>query len=209
MKTSAPTTTNAKPAPAARSLTTSASSPPSASKSPSPASPNRTPPDQTARQPDPHHPFTRLRCAPPGAAARPAGLSFSGQCARSSASDRPHEVDSPDSGSVAEARVQALDRCVPLLVAGVEFGITVGERPVDFCRLQGTRNAAPAPGSLYGGHSVACGRRRGQRQLRKADDFLTVERDKRRLRRVGGPLHIVRDPVLERFECDVLKTWDV
>src|SRR6516165_6553798 len=79
MKTSAPTTTNAKPAPAARSRTTSASSPPSASKSPSPASPNRTPPDQTTRQPDPHHPFTRLRCAPPGAAACPAGLSFSGQ----------------------------------------------------------------------------------------------------------------------------------
>src|SRR6516162_5005050 len=79
MKTSAPTTTNAKPAPAARSRTTSASSPPSASKSPSPASPNRTPPEQTTRQPNPHHPFTRLRCALPGTAACPAGLSFSGQ----------------------------------------------------------------------------------------------------------------------------------
>jgi hypothetical protein len=51
-------------------------------------------------------------------------------------------VDPPDSGPVAEAGVQALDRCVPLLVAGVEFGVAVGERPVDFCRLQGTRDAA-------------------------------------------------------------------
>jgi hypothetical protein len=101
------------------------------------------------------------------------------------------------------------NRRVPLLVAGVEFGAAARERPVDCGRLQGTHDAAPAPGPLDGGHGVVCGRRRGQRQFHKADDLLAGQRDERRIGRAGGPLHIVRHPLLERFEGDVLEAGDV
>ena len=78
-QTSARTTTNGRPPPAARSPTTSARSKPSASKSPSPAYPIPTRTDQQApRPPDPSACLRRRHKPPRAAAARPAEVLFSG-----------------------------------------------------------------------------------------------------------------------------------
>src|SRR6266700_2438902 len=80
IRTSARTTTNARPAPAGRSPTTSANSAPSASRSPSAASPNPDQADQAAPRPPDHPPITGgPRAGSAGAAARPAKVPFSGQ----------------------------------------------------------------------------------------------------------------------------------
>src|SRR5215213_8279828 len=120
-----------------------------------------------------------------------------GRCARSPARSR-----TPRSGG---GSARCARRCA------CESPRSRSPSPTRSATPQRPRHTVPAPGAPDGGQVVVRARRPRlrQRELRVADDLVACDGYERRLREIARPLHVVGEPVLERFRLLVLVAGDV